>query len=213
MPYNGKSPAQINLAAMFGGAAKGNLSQDQVSRLETMASRNSFGSSIAKGLLKKYQASQASTTAAAGAAAQAPSVVQTAGATNMGQRINTIESRLQALEGSGVSTGAAQPVAGAAQPAAEVAPQETQAQAAASQMTDTNQAVNATSLIGGFAKPIPPVADQAAAASEELGSLMASPFTMRQRKNMGPLMFKDQTGDGKITRADVIKARVEGYKK
>ena len=28
-----------------------------------------------------------------------------------------------------------------------------------------------------------------------------------------PMYFKDQTGDGKITRADVIKARVEGYKK
>ena len=28
-----------------------------------------------------------------------------------------------------------------------------------------------------------------------------------------PLFFKDQTGDGKITRADVIKARTEGYKK
>lgn len=27
-----------------------------------------------------------------------------------------------------------------------------------------------------------------------------------------PLNFKDQTGDGKITRADVIKARTEGYK-
>ena len=26
-----------------------------------------------------------------------------------------------------------------------------------------------------------------------------------------PLNFKDQTGDGKITRADVIKARTEGY--
>ena len=26
-----------------------------------------------------------------------------------------------------------------------------------------------------------------------------------------PLYFKDQTGDGKITRADVIKARIEGY--
>ena len=28
-----------------------------------------------------------------------------------------------------------------------------------------------------------------------------------------PMYFKDQTGDGKITRADVIKARIEGYKK
>ena len=30
--------------------------------------------------------------------------------------------------------------------------------------------------------------------------------------NRTPLFFKDQTGDGKITRADVIKARTEGYK-
>ena len=29
--------------------------------------------------------------------------------------------------------------------------------------------------------------------------------------NRTPLFFKDQTGDGKITRADVIKARTEGY--
>ena len=28
-----------------------------------------------------------------------------------------------------------------------------------------------------------------------------------------PLMFEDQTGDGKITQADIIKARKEGYKK
>jgi len=28
-----------------------------------------------------------------------------------------------------------------------------------------------------------------------------------------PVYFKDQTGDGKITQADVIKARTEGYKK
>lgn len=27
-----------------------------------------------------------------------------------------------------------------------------------------------------------------------------------------PMYFKDQTGDGKITKADVIKARTEGYK-
>ena len=28
----------------------------------------------------------------------------------------------------------------------------------------------------------------------------------------GPLAMKDQNGDGEITRADVIKARIEGYK-
>jgi len=38
--------------------------------------------------------------------------------------------------------------------------------------------------------------------------------SMPNRGNVeGPLFFEDQTGDGKITRADVIKARTEGYKK
>lgn len=36
---------------------------------------------------------------------------------------------------------------------------------------------------------------------------------MKQNAVGAPAMFKDQTGDGKITQADVIKARVEGYKK
>ena len=36
---------------------------------------------------------------------------------------------------------------------------------------------------------------------------------MMQNAVGAPAMFKDQTGDGKITQADVIKARVEGYKK
>ena len=36
---------------------------------------------------------------------------------------------------------------------------------------------------------------------------------MKQNAVCAPAMFKDQTGDGKITQADVIKARVEGYKK
>jgi hypothetical protein len=128
--------------------------------------------------LKAAQAAKARR-AAAGAAAQAPSVVQTAGATNMGQRINTIESRLQALEGSGVSAGAAQPIAGAAQPIAEVAPQETQAD------------INISNQPQAVMNSVIPTAQPQAAASEELGSLMASPFTMRQRANMGPLMFKD----------------------
>jgi len=44
---------------------------------------------------------------------------------------------------------------------------------------------------------------------------MAGSPEMRQYAAGGlnaPLFFKDQTGDGKITRADVIKARTEGYK-
>ena len=135
------------------------------------------------------------------AAGNVPSVVATAGASNMSGRIEGIESRLAALEGGGTTAGAAQP--------AEVAPVETQAQAAASQAMAADQTGNAVSGIGGIGIPVPP---PATAQADELGTLMASPFTMRQRSNMGPLTFKDQTGDGKITRADVIKARIEGYK-
>lgn len=44
---------------------------------------------------------------------------------------------------------------------------------------------------------------------------MAGSPEMRQYAAGGmnaPLFMKDQTGDGKITQADVIKARTEGYK-
>ena len=198
MSYNGKSPAQINIAAMFGGAAKGNLSQDQVAKLERMAGRGGFGGGIAQKFLNKYQASQASATAV-GAAPQAPSVVQTAGATNMSGRIEGIESRLQALEGSGVSSNPAGAVAPPADASVAAMPEDTSAAAMPADIPLTPQ--------------MPTIQEPIIPQSEQLGSLMASPFTMRQRANMGPLMFKDQTGDGKITRADVIKARIEGYKK
>ena len=35
----------------------------------------------------------------------------------------------------------------------------------------------------------------------------------RQNAVNAPMMFTDQTGDGKITQADVIQARTKGYKK
>lgn len=152
------------------------------------------------GMLGKLaQAAQRRQTRAAG---NVPSVVATAGASNMSGRIEGIESRLAALEGGDTTAGAAQPAA--------VAPVETQAQAAASQAMAADQTGNAISGVGGIGIPVPP---PATAQADELGALMASPFTMRQRSNRGPLTFKDQTGDGKITRADVIKARIEGYKK
>ena len=198
MAYNGKSPTEINLAGLFGQASQGNLGQASLAKLERMAGGSGFGSSIAGKFLNKYQANQASTNAA-GSAPQAPSVVQTAGATNIGQRINTIESRLGALEGSGISSNPASDVAPPADMSSATMPADTSAAAMPVDMPPSPQ-------MPATQEPIIPQ-------SEQLGSLMASPFTMRQRTNMGPLMFKDQTGDGKITRADVIKARIEGYKK
>lgn len=178
MAYNGKSPTEINLAGLFGQASRGNLGQASLAKLERMAGGSRFGSSIAKKFLNKYQANQASANAA-GAAPQAPSVVQTAGASNMSGRIEGIESRLATLEGGGATAGAAQP--------AEVAPVETQAQAAASQAMTADQTGNAVAGIGGIGIPVPP---PATAQADELGALMASPFTMRQRSNMGPLKLK-----------------------
>ena len=96
-------------------------------------------------------------------AGSVPSVVSTAGASNMSGRIEGIESRLAALEGGG-----------ATQPA-EVAPSETQAQAAASQAMAADQTGNAVSGVGGIGIPVPP---PATAQADELGALMASPFTV-----------------------------------
>jgi len=197
MPYNGKSPAQFNIAGMFGGAAKGNLSEAKVAKLERMAGRKGLFGRVAQKYLNKYRASQTQTAGVAGAAT-APSAVQTAGATNMGERINTIESRLSTLESGSDS-------AGAMQPASEVAPP--------ADMGGEAMPVDMSAPAISAAPQMPAVEEPIIPQSEQLGSLMASPFMVRQRKKMGPLMFKDQTGDGKITRADVIKARVEGYKK
>ena len=183
MPYNGKSPAQINIAAMFGGAAKGNLNEGQVAGLERMADRKGMFANVAQKFLNKYQASQARTAGVAGAA-PAPSAVQTAGATNMGQRINTIESRLSTLESGSDS-------AGTMQPTSEVAPP--------ADMGGEAMPVDMGAPDISAAPQMPAVEEPIIPQSEQLGSLMASPFMVRQRKKMGPLMFKDQT--------------VEGYKK
>ena len=63
----------------------------------------------------------------------------------------------------------------------------------------------------GNAKPVfnP---NQAANAQYVFGTPDQRAKSMPQRE-ITPLYFEDQNGDGEITRADVIKARVEGYKK
>jgi hypothetical protein len=185
MPYNGKSPAEINLAGLFGQATQGNLGQASLAKLERMAGGSGFGSSIAGKFLNKYQANQASANVA-GAAPQAPSVVQTAGATNIGQRINTIESRLGALEGSGISSNPASDVAPPADMGGVVMP------------TD----IPATPQMPATQEPIIPQ-------SEQLGSLMASPFTIRQRTNMGPLNLNSPLNGNAFAKA-VQDAKVSG---
>jgi hypothetical protein len=196
MPYNGKSPTEINLAAMFGGAAKGNLSEDQVAKLERMAGRRTFGGSIARTFLKKYQASQTQTAGVAGAATP-PSVVQTAGATNIGQRINTIESRLGALESGGTTAGGAQPVEAA--PPTDMGGEAMPADTSAAAMPVD---IPAAPQMPAAQEPIIPQ-------SEQLGSLMASPFTMRQRANMGPLNLNSPLNGNAFAKA-VQDAKVSG---
>ena len=63
----------------------------------------------------------------------------------------------------------------------------------------------------GNAKPVfnP---NQSANAQYVFGTPDQRAKSMPQRE-ITPLYFEDQNGDGEITRADVIKARVEGYKK
>lgn len=60
----------------------------------------------------------------------------------------------------------------------------------------------------GMAKPVFNPAVQASAEA-----IYGTPEQRQMSMPGAPMFFKDQTGDGKITRADVIKARTEGYKK
>ena len=53
--------------------------------------------------------------------------------------------------------------------------------------------------------------NQAANAQYMFGTPLQRAKSMPQRE-ITPFAMKDQNGDGKITRGDVIKARIEGYK-
>jgi len=196
MSYS-KSPLNFNLAAFAAGAVGkrgvGNSPNDaQIQRLQQTAGRGGPFGKIASNLLKKFQASQAQTAGVAGAAT-APPAVQTAGATNMGQRINTIESRLSTLESGSDSAGAMQPTSEVAPPA------DMGSEAMPADMGGGAMPVDMGAPAISAAPQMPAVEEPIIPQSEQLGSLMASPFMVRQRKKMGPLMFKDQT--------------VEGYKK
>jgi|TARA_R100000479_G_scaffold169956_1_gene112130 hypothetical protein len=122
-----------------------------------------------------------------------PSVVATAGASGMSGRIEGIESRLAALEGGGTTAGATQP--------AEVAPVESQPRSVAEIATAAakSNAVNmpGVTMSGAMIGAVQPQT----AASEELGSLMASPFTVRQRANMGPLNLNSPLNGNAFSKA------------
>lgn len=176
MPNYSKSPNKFigTIGAAVAGASRGGGGKVDFSAL---AGRGGM-------LGKLAQAAQRKQNRAAG---NVPSVVATAGASNMSGRIEGIESRLAALEGGGTTAGAAQP--------AEVAPVETQAQAnVGNQITPEQSGVNMSEAMIGAVQPQVP-------ASEELGSLMASPFTMRQRSNMGPLNLNSPLNGNAFSKA------------
>ena len=53
------------------------------------------------------------------------------------------------------------------------------------------------------------------AANQIFGDVEQRQMSLQNQSGViqAPLYFKDQTGDGKVTQADVIKARTEGYQK
>ena len=177
MPNYSKSPNKFlgSIGRAVAGASRGGGGQVDFSAL---AGRGGLLGAAAKAAQRRQNR----------AAGSVPSVVATAGASGMSGRIEGIESRLAALEGGG-----------ATQPA-EVAPSETQAQARAAQVNPGNQitpeqaGVNMSGAMIGAVQPQVP-------ASEELGSLMASPFTMRQRSNMGPLNLSSPLNGNAFSKA------------
>mgnify|MGYP000314649017 CR=1 FL=1 len=198
MPNYSKSPNKFlgRIGKTLAGASRGGGGQVDFSAL---AGRGGLLGAAAKAAQRRQNR----------AAGNVPSVVATAGASGMSGRIEGIESRLSALEGGDTTVGATQPAA--------VAPVETQAQAAASQAMGADQTGNAVSGIGGIGIPVPP---PATAQADELGALMASPFTMRQRSNMEPLnlnsplngnAFSKAVQDAKASGADTFEVGGKTY--
>jgi hypothetical protein len=223
MSYS-KSPLNFNFAGIAAKAVGrgGQLNPAKIARLERMASRGGlFGGRIAQNILDKYRASQTQTAGVAGAAT-APSAVQTAGATNMGQRINTIESRLSTLESGSDSAGAApaetftDPLTGMEiQRGATGNGISPEARVEAAQTRRDERA-----MLGTVQPQAPAVEEPIIPQSEQLGSLMASPFMVRQRKNMGPLnlnsplngnTFAKAVQDAKATGASTFKVGGKTY--
>jgi hypothetical protein len=52
------------------------------------------------------------------------------------------------------------------------------------------------------------------AANQMFGGVEQRQMSLQNQSGIiqAPLYFKDQTGDGRVTQADVVKARTEGYK-
>ena len=66
-------------------------------------------------------------------------------------------------------------------------------------------AITPSNEMGGAAPLFKPSASNAAA------KMYGTPLERQMSMPKSPLGFKDQTGDGQVTQADVIKARTEGY--
>lgn len=211
MPYNGKSPMNF-LGGMAALARVGQFSDETLRNKYDKLAGSAFSNlSIGKKMMAGYEA-EIKRRQSIGNFGQAPSVVNTAGAGNMSGRIESIESRLQALEGGG-NQSQDPSLAQKAQAAAAAAQAGSIATDATAQVSNP-LGLSTAGITGAATNTIPPAAENITPAADALGQNFASsPFFKRQRTNTGPLMFKDQTGDGKITRADVIKARIEGYKK
>lgn len=170
MPNNSKSPNNIlggiaNISNVFTAAQQAKSARNRgQSKFDALARRGGLFGKAAQIIQAKKARQQ-----------NVPPVVSTAGASNMSGRIEGIESRLAALEGTNSATEPSQP--------APVAPVETQAPLAGGQMDNVVPSdPTMMSIAGGMSAP-PRDTTQA----DELGALMASPFTLRQRANMGPL--------------------------
>lgn len=190
--YNSSSNSPNKfIGSIAGAAARASRSGGGQVDFNALASRGGLLGAAAKAIQKRRNR----------AADNVPSVVATAGASNMSGRIEGIESRLAALESGGTTAGATQP--------AQVAPSETftdpltgveiQRGATGNGMSPEARAEAARArrderaMVGTTPPPAP--------ASEELGSLMASPFTMRQRSNMGPLNLNSPLNGNAFSKA------------
>lgn len=199
-----KSPNKFLAAGMAALGATSRTGVNQVNGLNQQQIQDSFSGGGIAGLLEAAKAAQA---------VQGMGAAPSTGIVGAASQVSQAAQAAQAAVNEGATMGVSNPLApGTGGPAGSSNPfggqkfEITPVQMTYDTPTPGNEMGNANPLFN----------DSVTSA----GNAMFGDVGQRQRSLQNkagdiqaPMYFKDQTGDGKITRADVIKARTEGYKK
>jgi len=198
-----KSPNKFMAAGMAALGATSRTGVNQVNGLTQQQLQDSFSGGGLAGVLETAKAAQA---------VQGMGAAPSTGIVGAAPQVSQAAQAAQEAVNEGATMGVSNPLSGTGGPAGSSNPFGGQK----FEITPVQMTYETPSPANTQGKADPLFND----AVTNAGNKMFGDVGQRQRSLQNkagdiqaPMYFKDQTGDGKITRADVIKARTEGYKK